>query len=370
MWELDSVRISGAAYLTDPQRDTLRPLVRYWCVRYAPFHLSKLRYVEYALWLLAEAFCLLAPIAAVAVPAFRALSPADLICASMIYLTIVGVLSACFFELVGSRSQSRLGLLGAAILLLGASISAAWVQNLGKTVQFALVAAVLLAVTIAVVNFAGSVFTRYIWYPLRRQHVATVPPSCATAVWLWYLSYHVQNATEGWRLASVRRELLEWVSHTAFLLGVALPRAMWMSGYRGSAHAEALRRYQRAANFVREQAWRIADANDRESFERIRDDLADGALALARGDWTLVPQAEERSKASWAFIVARRLVTPILLISVALLLPHLPDVRLTGSALTSLQAALILAGVLSLSPLETSSREQVHDLFNDSRPRS
>jgi hypothetical protein len=62
-------------------------------------------------------------------------------------------------------------------------------------------------------------------------------------------------------------------------------------------------------------------------------------------------------------------VTPILLGGAALLLPHLPHIKLTGPALTSVQAALLLAAVLSLTPLDAISREQILGAFTDPHHR-
>jgi hypothetical protein len=141
---------------------------------------------------------------------------------------------------------------------------------------------------------------------------------------------------------------------------------MWMTSYRGPASAEALRRYRLAGSFVREQAWRVMDANDRASFESIRNDLAGKAIAVAQGDWTSLPVAQERTAGSRMSALARRLVTAILLGGVALVLPHLHGFPLSGSALTSLQVTFFGAAILSLTaPIDASSREQITGAFPD-----
>jgi hypothetical protein len=368
MWKSESEKISGAAQLTETQRASLRPIMRHWCVRYTPMQMSRLPYVEMAITLLAAGACLTVPLVVVGRPALRVDDRADLVCASFGYLVIFGALSSCYFELARQRTLAILGLVGAAVSLVGGSIATVWVHNLGKTIELAFIAGALAAAIIALGSFTATVFARYLWYPLRRRHVATVPPYCAAAAWLWNLSRHVEDGAKGWRSTSAKRVLLDWVTYTSYWLDFALPQAMWMSGCRGPGYTEAKSHYHQAASFVKQQAWRIVDANDITSFLSIRDDLAEGAVALARGDWTWLPQAEELSRTSWVLNTARRLITPVLLLSMALALPHLPDVKLNGSALTSLQAALLLAGILSLTPLGIS--QQGRDLFSESRPGS
>jgi hypothetical protein len=112
------------------------------------------------------------------------------------------------------------------------------------------------------------------------------------------------------------------------------------------------------------------DANDRASFESIRTDLAEEAIAVGQGDWASLPAAPERTSGSLMSAVARRLVTAIFLAGVALLLPHLPYVRLSGSALTSLQVALFAGAVLSLTPIDASSREQIIGAFPERHHRN
>lgn len=364
-WHVYDRRIKMASYLTSEQREALSPLVRHWSVRYAAASWSKLRYVEYVVSVVVAGTCLFGPVFAVGVQAIKTLTVSELLLASMIYLCIFGLLSVTYFQWVGIGWLVRLGLLGTGISIAGACVIAAIGTSSWKAVQFGLVTALLAAAAIALSVFAGNVFGRYIWYPLRRRHLATLPPSSAAAFWLWSLADRVQDTMGGFRRASARRELLLWISLTAFWLEVRLPRAMWMAGFRGVAYSETLKRYRRVGSFVRGQGWRIIDSNDRRSLEIVRDDLARAAMAVARGDWTAVPEIQERNRRSRIFVIARRLVTPILLGGTALLLPHLPGVRLAGSASTSLQAALLLAAVLSLTPLDESSREQVLGLFKD-----
>jgi hypothetical protein len=369
-WAPKKKRICGAIYLTDQQRHMLKPLVRRWSVRSTA--VPRMRYAQLVIVVVAGVVCLLGPVAVVAGPAVRALSPGGLLFASMIYLSIFGALSTCYFRWVGRppRILFILGILGTGTSIVTASIAAALVLHPWKALQFGIVAGVLAVPIIALVMLAWAEFATYIVIPLRHRYVATLPPSVTTAAQLWLLTDQVNDATVAWRKTSTRRDLLTHIRRTAYILQWRMPRAMRMAGYHRPAFAEAVRRYQRAASFVREQAWRVMDANDRASFESIRTDLAEEAIAVGQGDWASLPAAPERTSGSRMSAVARRLVTAIFLAGVALLLPHLPYVRLSGSALTSLQVALFAGAVLSLTPIDASSREQIIGAFPERHHRN
>jgi hypothetical protein len=107
------------------------------------------------------------------------------------------------------------------------------------------------------------------------------------------------------------------------------------------------------------------DATDRAQFEGIARDVANAAVAVATGDWTPLPVVEERSRVSRIVTIGRRLLAPTVLSLAAVVVPRLPGVTMTGSAATSLQAALFVTAVLSLTSLDPSSREQILGAFND-----
>jgi hypothetical protein len=368
-WERDSARISSTNYLTDQQRDVLRPLVRHWSVRYTAVPLSRMRFAQVVMAIPAAVVCLLGPVAVVAGPAVRALAPGSLLLASMVYLSIFGAVSACYFRWLGRRVRVRLlfllGLLGTGVSIVTASIAAALVIHPWKALQLGIVAGALAVPIIVLIILAFAVFGTYIWLPLYYRYVAKLPPSVVTAVLLWDLADDVNDATAAWRQDSARRELITHIQGTTYALEWRMPRAIRMAGYSGPASAEAQRRYRLAGSFVRKQAWRVMDANDRASFESVRNELAEEAIAVAQGDWASLPAAQERTAGSRIVALARRLITAIFLGGVAFLLPHLPDVRLSGSALTSLQAALLATAVLSLTPIDASSREQIIGAFPD-----
>jgi hypothetical protein len=371
-WERHGARISSANYLTDQQRDVLRPLVRHWSVRYTAVPLSRMIYAQAVMVIPAAAVCLLGPVAVVAAPAVRALAPGSLLLASMVYLSIFGVVSTCYFRWIGRRGRQffRLGILGTGASIVTASIAVALVPHPWKALQFGVVAGALAVPIIVLVIFAFAAFGSYVWFPLYYRYVAKLPPSVATAVLLWDLADRVNDVTVMWRQDSARRELITRIQETTYSLEWRMPRAMRMAGYSGPSSTEALRRYRLAGSFVREQAWRVMDANDRASVESVRNDLAEEAIAVAQGDWASLPAAQERTSGSRIVALARRFVTAIFLGGVAFLLPHLPDVQLSGSALTSLQAALLATAVLSLTPIDASSREQIIDAFPDRHNRN
>lgn len=368
-WKQDSARISSARYLSEKQRDVLRPLVRAWVVRYTTVRFSMLRYATQAANIAAPVVCLLGPIGIVAaVPAARTLSGGGLFLALMTYFTIFGIIATCFFEWIANGLFALLSSLGVGISIVAASVTATLVVNPLKAMQFGVLAGIFAMPVIAAIYLAGIVIGPYIWFPIQRRYLATLPPSLATAVLLWYLTDHVNDSLATWRQTKTRRKLLNEIENICYWLTVRMPRAMWMAGYRGLAYSEARRRYQYAGSFVRDQEWLMIDAGDRESLEAIRNDLLDKAIAVARGDWTVLPNnIQKRSSRSWLLTVLRRLIAAIVLAGAALLLPHLPDIRLTGSALTSLQVGLLVTAALSLTPIDASSRGKIIGAFTDPR---
>jgi hypothetical protein len=65
----------------------------------------------------------------------------------------------------------------------------------------------------------------------------------------------------------------------------------------------------------------------------------------------------------WATML-RRLMVAATIAATALLLPELPGVNLTGSQLASVQIALLIGAVLSLTPIDPASRERILGAFD------
>ena len=243
-WERHGARISSANYLTDQQRDVLHPLVRHWSVRYTAVPLSRMIYAQAVMVIPAAAVCLLGPVAVAAAPAVRALAPGGLLLASMVYLSIFGVVSTCCFRWFGRRARRffLLGILGTGASIVTASIVVALVPHPWKALQFGVVAGALAVPIIVLVILAFALFGSYIWIPLHYRYVAKLPPSVATAVLLWDLADNVNDVTVAWRQDSRRRELITRIQETTYSLEWRMPRAMRVAGYSGPSSAEALRR--------------------------------------------------------------------------------------------------------------------------------
>lgn len=195
-------------------------------------------------------------------------------------------------------------------------------------------------------------------------------PAVALAARLWFLVDALDAASGTWRQPATRKELLAWVSFTSFWLERRLPLAMWMAGYRGPAYREATQRYGQAATYVRSLAWRIVDTQDLAAFQSLARELAEVAVGVAAGDWTALPPSPQHTGVSRLVAIGRRLVAPVVTGSAALVLPHLPGVTLSGSALTTFQVALFVTAALSLTSLDPAAREQILGAFNDPTRRS
>jgi hypothetical protein len=363
--------LSTAASLTDPQREALRSVVRHWCVRYAAYRVSSLRYLQWAGIGLACALCLFGPAVAVGTVAASSLSPVELTLAGFLYLAVSGAVAALYFRLLfGPSWVARVGWLGVVTTTLGALIIAAlWVPYPWPAVRFSLIAGGIALLVVIVGHTAGYWVGTRIWLPLRHRVLGAVAPSWIVAARLWYILDAFEDAARSWRVPETRRDLLAWVSQHYWLEN-AMPRAMWSAGYRRPAHLEAARRLRHATAFINSLAWRLADCTDHAEFGRIRHDLAEAAAAVAVGDWTLLLAHEPPPRRAAIQRISRRLIPAGSLASVALLLPYLPGLAFTDAQLTTMQAALLVGAVLTLSSVDQAARDPILDAFGDTPQRS
>jgi hypothetical protein len=291
------------------------------------------------------------------------MSAAGLVLAAATYLAVFGTVSALYFRLtLGSSWLDRLGWLGAGACAVGAVVVAlAWVPDPWLALQYGLGAGGIAVLVIGAGTMAvGS---------MRRRALGAVPSSRVAAAHLWYILDAFEDAARTWRQPDTRRELLQRVSRR-YWLAEAMPRAMWFAGYRGPAHAEATRRLRHAAAFANTLAWRVADCVDQASFDRIRRDLAEAAVAVAGGDWTLLLAHDVPPRPSRRRRIIRRLLPAGALATAALLLPYLPGLGLTDAQQTTLQAALLIGAVLSLTSADQATRDPILDAFGDPHRRA
>jgi hypothetical protein len=325
-----------------------------------------MRYAELPLAVVAAAACLFIPAAAVTVtvPSVRQDTEMSL-GASAVYLSVFAMAASAVFRVAGFQLFARLGWLGASICAAAASVLLVRDPAILPAIGYGLAAGVLGALVILAGFVAGNTVGTYVWFPLRRRPLGSLPPSAAVAARLWFLVDVFEDVGGSWRQPSKRRELLVWIRVTGFWLETRLRLATWMAGYRGPEFEEASQRYRRAAGYVRSKAWHVMDAGDHATLERISKELAATAVSVARGRWEPVPELPQPTRASRMMTMARRLVAPSALATTAFALPHLPGVTLSGSALTSFQVALLVASALTLTPLDHSSRERVLGAFSN-----
>jgi hypothetical protein len=374
MWQWDGDRLSEATCLTDSERDTLRRAVRHWCVRYAAYRASRLLELQLVGMALAAAACLLVPAAAVVVAGLAAgpsLSPAGLALAGATYLAVYGAASVVYFRMLGGPPwMYRPGWLVAGLSAVTAlGVALVWEPDPWSAVRFGL-AAVGIAIPVMIVGHMTALWLgKLFWFPLRHRVLGTISPSWIVAARLWYVLDAFEEAAYTWRRPATRRNLLGWVSER-YWLQEAMPRAIWFAGCHRPAHAEATRRLQHAAAFVNSLAWRVADCTDQAEYDRIRRDLAEAAVATASGNWTPILAHPLPPRPSKARRFIRRLVPAGSLAAAALVLPHAPGLSLTDAQLTTIQAALFVGAVLSLTSVDQGAREQILDAFSDPHRRS
>jgi hypothetical protein len=307
------------------------------------------------------AVTLIGPAAIVAGPALRVIDADGVVVAGGVYLAAFGTLSALYFRWVWVLpALQRLAWFGAAAALGIAAVAATMTAtDLVVVAGYGLGAGGLAVVAIALGSATLVAATSLVLAPARLRAVAMMPPSWTAVGQLWFLLAMCEEASGGTWHDRTRRRLSNRVADP-YLLQV-MPRAMWLAGFRGSPH-ETMRRTRHLAGFARALAWRIADCTDRSEFLRIRRELAGAAVAVAAGDWTPLPSAEPQTSLRRRALL-RRSVVALLLAGSALLLPRLPGVAVTGAPLGSIQIALLVGAVLSLTPLDPASRERILDAF-------
>jgi hypothetical protein len=235
-------------------------------------------------------------------------------------------------------------------------------------VRYGLIGAVfaltLLSATHAVVDAVGVPLGAMWW-----RTNGTLPPSQATATRLCFLLQDLDEVRGAWRQAHARRRIVKEVEWTIWYVERAIPSMMWWAGFRGPALTAAVLRCRHAAGVLRGVQWRLINACNREDYDHVCDELATAAVAAAGGDWSLLTGAKEPTTEARAVALLRRLVAPALLTAAALTLPYVPGVAVTGSALTGLQVGLIITAILSLTPVEHSSQDQILGAFRDGNRR-
>jgi len=373
LWQWDGERLSAATCLTDGERDTLRRVVRYWCVRYATYRASRLIELQLVGMALTCAVCLFVPAAAamVGLAAGSSLSTAGLALAGATYLSVFCIASAVYFRVLGGPPWlHRPGWIVAALSAVTAlGVALAWESDPWSAIRFGLAAGGIAVPVIVAGHMTALWLGKLFWFPLRHRMLGTISPSWIVAARLWYVLDAFEEAAYTWRQPATRRNLLGWVSER-YWLEEAMPRAIWFAGCRGPAHDVATQRLQHAAAFVNSLAWRVADCIDQAEYDRIRRDLADTAVAVASGNWTPILAHPLPPRPSKVGRFIRRLVPAGSLAAAAVVLPHVPGLSLTDAQLTTIQAALFVGAVLSLTSVDQGAREQILDAFSDPHRRS
>lgn len=370
VWGAHNDRLGGAS-LTEQERALLTVAVRRFCVAWAADHRLRvaLGYSAAVGAGLLAAICLLLPVVVMwAGTAARDASPIRLLLASATYLVIFGVLAASYFHQFGAPVivdlLPRLGWLGASISTVVALVALALVDEPAEPLRWGLAAGVLAAVLMLASHMLMRVLVDYVFGPLVRRSLGGMPPSWAAAVTLWFLYIRLDDADRPRLLA--RQYMLRAVVDASWWLE-GIPTAMWWARLRGPTRQDARRRFRRAAAHVRQLGWRVLDARSRAELKGIREDVLKAAVAVAAAEWATLSVSDEQAGTSRTLATARRLATPAVLGTAALLLPNLPGVTVTGPAVATFQAALLVAAALNLTPIDARSRDRILDAFSDLR---
>jgi len=138
----DAERLAVSRVPREEERRVLRPVLRQWSVGFAAYWCSPLRYAQWCLLVLGSLVVLLAPVAAVVVPAVRALAVDERVLAGAVYLVVFGAMGTTFFRYVGAVIFVWLGLAGTSICAV-AVLLIAWRVSMWPAVGYGLIGGVL-----------------------------------------------------------------------------------------------------------------------------------------------------------------------------------------------------------------------------------
>ena len=122
-------------------------------------------------------------------------------------------------------------------------------------------------------------------------------------------------------------------------------------GGRKSRHRTEIEVYHHRSLAFFDHVYRdILKVTTRQEYEAIIERLRVVILALAEGDWDLLPDPLPIGRAQRFRRFATRLAAPVVLLAIAVAFPYLPFVELDPTADTAIRVALITSALLALVP--------------------
>jgi len=285
---------------------------------------------------------------------------------------LFGAISSLYFVWQRAARSLRFGLVATSLLALASASLVLWSalsspQHAGLLVpvwhglEMAAVAALIITVLHAVLQ-TGIALAE----PILVSHYGAMAPSQHVAASMCYLLLILHEMPGVWRRPPARRRLIRRMDYRINWIERALPRGLWLAGVRADMYREVVRRCHEAATALRKLQWRLVDANQRSDYEQLCQELAAATAAVATGDWKLLTSEEQsRTAVSWLIAVLRRLVPAAVLVFTAVALPHLPGVTAGGPAMSSIRVGLVIAAILSLASVDTSSQDRVLAAFSN-----
>lgn len=364
--QINARELADVEVLTDEQRRVLLVALRRTAVRSAAR--APTGAVMIAVFALVAASCLVGPPAFVGLVAHPDLSPAGLLVAVGLYLTMFGLAGAAYFRrrifLVRRRELTLLSLFGAVVSCAGTVVAATIValRDGGEALRTPVVLGVLAGFLAGFVIILIRRLILVMEIPVlgwRLRQCGTLPPSQLVAARLTVLLMQFNEVRGQWRQRRERAMLLGHMSWTILLIERWIPQVMWWSGIRGNALDPAVRRCWDAGAVLRAIRWELADAGTASAFDQLQRRLAAAAAAVAAGDWSGLTSDERPSRASRLLALARRLVTPAVLATAAIALPYLPGVDAGGTATTTVRIGLLVAALLQLTSTDGTAQDRI-----------
>ncbi|MFC7482820.1 hypothetical protein ACFQX7_26420 [Luedemannella flava] len=320
--------------------------------------------------------CLLLPMAAVGVLVGGRLTGVDLVIVLGFELVGFGAMAWFGFHRGPSTGARRrvllsLSVAGAAISLVVAVAAMAWqLSGHGRGdahVALAVLAggsaAILHAIYfLLVLPAAADLYVLHV-HGWRFRRCGLMPPVYLIAALLLFDLVLLQEERGTWRQAPTRRRLLRSLTWTTFLIERWVPQVLWYARVAETPRVHAKRFCADLGVMLRSMQWDLANAADAAGYDAVQQRLARTAVAVVRGDLSAIPGSVPVGRRQWLTTLLHRIPSVAALLAAAAALPYVPGVAGAGSAVTTARVGLVIAAVLVLASVDSSSQSRIVDVL-------
>lgn len=161
-----------------------------------------------------------------------------------------------------------------------------------------------------------------------------------------------------------RQDAVRLLACAATDLTGAIPAAYRAVGATGADRAWVRQRTEQVVAAIQHHRRAVLDSSSADDYDTVLRRMGEQAVGLAAGDWSVVEDYPLPTVGSRLRAIGRHLLPVGVLVAAAFGLPYVPGVAAADS-LTGVQIALLVAAVMTLLSVESSTRETVRSAFRD-----